>query len=236
MTEKFFSIVAELADGSSSLLGVQSESSSAAFRQVRDRADVRRVGRVTEVTEAEFGRIARGGMPAPSAPPKQDAAPAPRPEGPVVDRPATPAWTSHVISGPRTVVYAPPASGEQPFKHLKAPPERPKPPAPAPQPQRVAQQPARIAASTLAEPQAASDAEPLSMPTATGDTEYRIHKSRRRDGLPFLLQRGQWQQVKGKRAFEVQWEKGFEAREQAERHLDWVQQTERELAEFQQSA
>lgn len=232
MSEKFFSVVAALADGSTEVVPVRAESTSAAFRQVRDRADVRRVGRVTEITSDAFHRIERGEQPRANEP-----APRPLAKEPPAELPAG-RWVDHVISGPRTVVYVPPAGGEQPFKHLVAPPERPKPPAPAAKP--AAQQPAsKVPAAPHPQPQhsapATADAPSLPLP-ATADTEYRISKSRRRDGLPYLLQRGRWQQVKGKRAFEVQWEKGFELREQAERHLEWVTQTERELTDFQQSA
>jgi hypothetical protein len=233
MVEKFFSVVAELADGRTNVLPVQSESSGAAFRQVRDRAGVRRVGRVTEITPDAYQRLERGEIPAANAP-----APTPRPQAePQPQRPIEPR-VNHVISGPRTVIFTPRrVGGEQPFKHLVAPPERPEPPAPAPAPQpRVAPQPAaRPAAQPAPQPERVSDTPSLPMPPS-GDTEYRVQKSRRRDGLPYLLQRGRWQQVKDKRVFDVQWEKGFEGREQAERHLEWVRQTERELADFQQSA
>ena len=239
MAEKFFSVVAELADGSTKVVPVRAEAAGAAFREVRVRADVRRVGRVTEITPDAYEHLERG-----EQPPANE--PAPRPSG--AERRAEPSaaeppterhsarWVDHVISGPRTVVYVPPRGGEQPFKHLVAPPERPKPPAPAPQPG-AAQQPPAAAKAPAARDQAALPADAPSLPLpATAETEYRISKSRRQDGLPYLLQRGRWQQLMGKRAFEVQWEKGFEGREQAERHLEWVKQTERELTDFQQSA
>jgi hypothetical protein len=216
-------------------VSAKGQSSGDAFRQVRGRPDVRRVGRVTEITPAGFDNLERNGPQ-----PVRDAAPEPRREAtpghdsaPVEHK--SPNWAGHVISGPRTVVYAPPKGGEQPFKNLNIPPERlakPKPPAP-PKPQPVVSKPAATAA-VVAAPEDSSA--PLPMPAPAAGTEYRIYKSRRQDGLPYLLQRGQWQQLKGKRAFDVQWEKGFAEREQAERHLEWVTQNEREMAEFQQSA
>ncbi len=232
MAEKFFSVVAALADGSTKVVPVRAEAPGAAFREVRDRADVRRVGRVTEITPDAYQRLERGEQPPANEPaPRPSAAAEPAP----AERPAA-RWVDHVISGPRTVVYVTPTGGEQPFKHLVALPERPKPP--APQPARAAQKPAAVQVPAAPQSQAqppADESPSLPLPSTT-EVEYRISKSRRRDGLPYLLQRGQWQQLKGKRAFEVQWEKGFEGREQAERHLEWVKQTERELTDFQQSA
>jgi hypothetical protein len=64
-------------------------------------------------------------------------------------------------------------------------------------------------------------------------TEYRIVKSRRRDGLPYLVQRGHWQQSNGRRTFDMQWEKGFADRAAAEKHLGWIEQNEREMAALQ---
>jgi hypothetical protein len=236
MMEKFFSVVAELADGTTQVLSAKGQSSGDAFRQVRERPDVRRVGRVSEITPAGFDNLERSGPQ-----PVRDAAPEARPgampgrdSAPIEHK--SPNWVGHVISGPRTVVYAPPAGGEQPFKNLNIPPERlakPKPvPPPAPKPQPVVAKPAPAAPAVASE----ESSSPLPMPAAETAAEYRIYKSRRQDGLPYLLQRGQWQQLKGKRAFDVQWEKGFAEREQAERHLEWVTQNEREMAEFQQSA
>ena len=64
-------------------------------------------------------------------------------------------------------------------------------------------------------------------------TEYRVIKSRRRDGLPYLVQRGQWQQANGRRTFDVRWEKGFADREAADKHLGWIENNEREMAALQ---
>jgi hypothetical protein len=224
MAEKSFSVIAEFADGTTKVVPVHSESSGQAFRQVREMPGVRRVGRVAEITPGTAHDLAQGR----SQPAQQPAAEVRRAQS------AAGNWKDHVISGPRTVVFAPPAGGEQPFKNLYIPPERLKP-QPPPQPAK-----AKVAIAVLAPKPAPSpvavDATPIPMPAAATAVEYRITKSRRRDGLPYLLQRGQWQQLAGKRAFEVQWEKGFDERDKAEQHLEWVKQTERELASLHQSA
>ncbi len=67
--------------------------------------------------------------------------------------------------------------------------------------------------------------------TETRPPEYRIVKSRRQSGEPYLLQRGHWREQKGKRVFEAEWEKGFAEREKAEHHQAWVERNARELAE-----
>ncbi len=221
MTDKFFSVVAELADGTSKVVPVRAGSSGEAFHHARELPDVKRVGRVAEISESAFAGLGEGRAVAiehkPSAQPHVE-----RPEpAAAAARPFVP----HVISGPRTVVYAPPAGGEQPFKHLKAPPERPKPPqAPAPQ-----------VAKAVPAPKAVKDSDDASMkmPQPAPPSQYRVVKSRRRDGLPYLVQRGQWQETNGRRSFDVQWEKGFEDREQAEKHLEWIELNEREMTALQ---
>ena len=50
--------------------------------------------------------------------------------------------------------------------------------------------------------------------------EYRIMKSRRQTGEPYLLQRGKWQTENGKRVFRVESEKGFATREEAGRAME----------------
>jgi hypothetical protein len=219
MTEKCFSVVAELADGTSKVLPVRAGSSGEAFRQVRETPRVRRVGRVAEISEPAFAALGEGKPVAArqQTPPTSvsqikptDVSESPRP------------LVQHVISGPRTVVYAPPTGGEMPFKHLQAPPERPKPP-------QTAKPPAAKKAPELN----ATPAESMRMPQAPSATQYRVVKSRRRDGLPYLVQRGQWQQLHDKRTFDVQWEKGFPDREQAVKHLDWVEHNEQELVALQ---
>jgi hypothetical protein len=130
-----------------------------------------------------------------------------------------------VISGPRTVVYAPPTGGEQPFKHLKAPPERPKPVEPA--------KPQAAKAAPAPKPVQETGGAPMKLSQPALPSEYRVVKSRRRDGLPYLVQRGQWQETNGRRSFDVQWEKGFEDRAQADKHLEWIELNEREMAALQ---
>jgi hypothetical protein len=73
------------------------------------------------------------------------------------------------------------------------------------------------------------DLDPLSL-------EYRVVRSRRTGGQPYLLQRGTWSDRDGKRTFKLDWEKGFDERDKADRHLQWVQQSELELAEVVDSA
>jgi hypothetical protein len=225
MTEKFFSVVAELEDGTSKVVPVRAGSSGEAFRHARELPGVKRVGRVAEISESAFADLGEGRAvlieqkpnARPQAERSQPAAATAAADGPFVP---------HVISGPRTVVYAPPTGGEQPFKHLKAPPERPKPIEPA-KPQTAKATPA--AAKTAKD---AGDAT-MKMSQPSLPIEYRIVKSRRRDGLPYLVQRGQWNEANGRRSFDVQWEKGFEDRAGAEQHLEWIEHNERELAALQ---
>jgi len=223
MTEKCFSVVAELADGSSKVLPVRAGSSGEAFRQVRETPGVRRVGRVSEISEAVLAELGEGKAVARQIAPPPPPTPVSHVEK-MQESDASRPFVPHVISGPRTVVYAPPTGGEMPFRHLTPPPERPKPVAtPKPQPSNKTQEPKTNSSAV----------EPMRMPQVPAATEYRVVKSRRRDGLPYLVQRGHWQQLKDKRAFDVQWEKGFPDREQAIKHLDWIEHNERELAALQ---
>jgi hypothetical protein len=236
MTDKFFSVVAELEDGTSKVLPVRAGASGEAFRHARELPGVRRVGRVAEISEAAFAGLGQGR--AVSAPPPatviQHQPEKTNPESPAA-RPSVP----HVISGPRTVVYAPPAGGEQPFKNFTVPPERLAVDAPRPQPAKPAVAIARpkpvtapaVAATASVRPTEPDDSMRIAQPPSP--TEYRIVKSRRRDGLPYLVQRGQWQQANGRRTFDVQWEKGFADREAAEKHLGWIEHNEREMSALQ---
>src|SRR5688500_15704314 len=52
--ERFFSVAVELADGTSTQLKVRGETPAEACKEVRARADVRRVGKVTEIGEGNF--------------------------------------------------------------------------------------------------------------------------------------------------------------------------------------
>jgi hypothetical protein len=231
MTDKFFSVVAELEDGTSKVLPVRAGSSGEAFRHARDQAGVRRVGRVAEIAEPVFAALGEGRAVAAVAQARlvQEQPEKTNPDSP--PRPSVP----HVISGPRTVVYAPPARGEQPFKNFTVPPERLAVDAPKPQPAKLAvAKPtpiAAVAATPAAAPVESDDSMRISQ--APSATEYRIVKSRRRDGLPYLVQRGQWQQANGRRTFDVQWEKGFADREAADKHLGWIEHNEREMAALQ---
>jgi hypothetical protein len=196
LAEKKYDVVAEMEDGGTKVLAVRAESPSQAFGIARAMPGVRRVGRVSEPGQhaghARHDRTAQdNGAPERFAPSGAGSIAIP-------------------LAGPRVVLPAPRGGGEQPFRFLEAPPERPKP-APAPAP--VAAKPAKP--SPAAVPSA--DA-----PSISADPEYRIVKSRRRDGQPFLLQRGRWQAANGKRTFQVEWEQGFDTREAAEGHRDSV--------------
>jgi len=206
-TEKYFSVVVELSDGKKKALAVRGESSGQVFQQIKHQPDVRRVGKVTEVSQAAFDAIVEG-RERPSSPPPNRADPNP-PE-------RNDKWIGHVISGPRVISDTRP-SGEQPFKHLQPPPERPKPQKRDPEPSR------RPAGNRSAKPVSTVKPAPAAGQAATGAAtspvaEYRIYKSRRQDGPPYLLQRGSWEQIKGKRVFQVEWEKDFPTREEAVMH------------------
>jgi hypothetical protein len=213
-TERYFSVVVETGDGKSKALPVRGESSGQAFQQARQQPDVRRVGKVTEISRAVFDAIVEGREPAAaSASEEARRHPAERNDK----------WIGHVIAGPRVAIHDRP-SGEQPFKHLRAPPERPKPPKrdPEPLPQPPASSQVVQPVAKPGEPAAAQPAAEV-LGTTSPAAEYRILKSRRQDGPPYLLQRGTWQQHKGKRAFQVEWEKDFATRDEAEKARDATQ-------------
>lgn len=248
--ERFFSVVVEKEDGRAETVRLSGSTPGAAFQQAKQMPGVRRVGKVAEVSgrapmpdatrvPASAGNGAANG--AASASPTR-AAPAPAP----IRRERAAGYdpkVGFVLTGPRVVIQPRRAGGEQPFRHLQAPPEqygppKPLPPQPAPvevEVQAPASSPPVEPAPVVAEqPQAAphpAPAAPALLSEASAAPEYRIYKSRRRDGLPYLLQRGSWRGVGGKRLFEAAWEKGFAQREQAERHLVWLAQSEREMAE-----
>lgn len=250
--ERFFSVIAEFADGSTRTVRVRGDSPSEVYQQVRAMPDVRRVGRVTELSEQAFGSTQAdrsGQQPRPQRRPdasaRQESAPQERPgTAEPTERDAN-RLVGNSISGPRVVRHARPTGGEQPFKHLVAAPglvERPPPP-----PKPVAEvkppaPPAAVAASTPSPALArvAGDGEPSEETAATSSAntgrELRIVKSRRRDGLPYLLQRGAWRQHGNKRVFDAGWEKGFAERAQAEKHLTWLQSMEEDHAEVEQHA
>lgn len=249
LVERFFAVSVEFADGRTGQLKVRGESPAEVFKDVRARSDVRRVGKVMPIDEAAFhsdrpvasASVVRPSPVTPSKPVQSESATEPSFD------PRTPreAIMGFTISGPRVVRDAKPLGYEQPFKNLRAPagsvslpmePEAPKavfsPFGPVKGP--IANDPSRP--SVFAKPAPAvveqpPAAEPATPATAS-DREYRIVKSRRQTGEPYLLQRGVWSQIKGKRVFEVEWEKGFESREKAEKQQTWLGQMAREAAEL----
>ena len=257
---KFFSVVAEMENGTKALVPAQGGAADEAFRQVKGTPGVRRVGKVTEITQADHDALLRGERinPSPSRvphPPQStrrdgksgagrdsnhahpDRSEGDAGHGPVAhDEPAARrAAAGHAISGPRVIQHAP-RSGEKPFTFFSVPPPRPKPPRPpepkpalkpAPQadPKPVAAKPKPAAPSVAPTDEAAETAA-----TPMGGA-YRIVKSRRQDGSPYLLQRGDWHEQGGKRTFKVEWEKGFADRAAAEKHQEWVTKTHQEHAE-----
>ena len=207
-TEKYFSVVVELDNGEKRALPVRGETSGQVFHQIKQQPEVRRVGKVTEISRSAFDAIVEGREPAPE--PGRDQPNRNPPE-------RSDKWIGHVIAGPRVISHARPSGGEQPFKHLQAPPERPKPRkrVPEPSPQPPARAPSAEPITAFRPPAAPPAADPVA-PTPSPAVEYRILKSRRQGGPPYFLQRGAWQQLKGKRAFIVEWEKDFNTREEAE--------------------
>jgi hypothetical protein len=221
---------------------VRAGAAGEAFRRARDLPGVRRVGRVVEISAAALAELGQGRAVAAQSPAAQQQQKQPEkanPESSPTPRPFVP----QVISGPRTVVYAPPARGEQPFKNFTVPPERLSVDAPRPQPAKLIAPPKPVVqpkpttelkpAAAVAAVQPAESDDSMRISQSPFPTEYRIVKSRRRDGLPYLVQRGQWQQTSGRRTFDAQWEKGFADREAAEKHLGWIEHNEREMAALQ---
>src|SRR4051812_46189561 len=68
MTDKFFSVVAELQDGTSKVLPVRAGAPGEAFRHARELPSVRRVGRVAEISEAAYADLGQGRSVAAAAP------------------------------------------------------------------------------------------------------------------------------------------------------------------------
>src|SRR5258708_37867600 len=95
----------------------------------------------------------------------------------------------YAISGPRVVIDVQRRAGEKPFKHLQPPPERPEVPKPAKQ--------------ELTAPQ--NRVEVTSQSDDAITRAYRIVKSRRRDGQPYLLPRGLGRGRDGRRSFAGDW-------------------------------
>jgi hypothetical protein len=262
--EKFFSVAAELAGGETKVLPVRGRSAGEAFQEAKTNPGVRRVGKVTEITPGHYEALQRGEIPA-VAPASGARAPGSNgrhtsPEQP--DPTTARAQLNPPLSGPRVVLQARPTGGEQPFRHLQAPPERlgppPKPqpqaaPKPKPQPTATPASPPPSGTTPAASPQPVTQVAPTAGPSSSEPTagaigaatgadaadaprEYRIVKSRRQGGDPYLLQRGQWHDRAGKRTFTVDWEKGFPTRPDAERHQQWLSHREQELADLRRQA
>jgi len=237
MLEKFYSVAVEMEDGHRKTLAVKAKGSGQAFASAKAAEGVRRVGKVTEIDADDFAHVGKGGTikekPADRQPSRdrqgesgrkseKPSSPAQRktltPAEPIAARPSGP----YANTGPRIVTHVRTRTGEQPFKHLQAPPERPKPPAPPAAPAKKSNA-AKAAATKVtkadkpAKPKAAKAlAKKSSEKKAPADDNTRIVKSRRQDGPPYLLQLGAWKEVGGKRVFTVESEKGFDTREAAE--------------------
>ncbi|QOV91271.1 hypothetical protein [Humisphaera borealis] len=294
LVERFFSVSVELTDGRSTQLKVRGESPAEVFKDVRARADVRRVGKVVEIDEGSF-HSERPISSASSVPSTSTSSAtssgngsssrsASKPSGGndrvATDRPAkdhgtndragtdrhqgedhqspsdpkTPreALIGFTISGPRVIRSVKPVAYERPTNHFRAPIPKFNPLPPQSKPAfspfgpvkgPVANDPSRPSvfakpAPAAEAPQAQVPAPSSEAPATAGDSatvverDYRIVKSRRQSGEPYLLQRGTWGQVKGKRAFIVEWEKGFDSREKAEKQQTWLEQMARESAEL----
>lgn len=237
-------MIVEHEDGRTETLRLSGASPGAAFQQAKQTPGVRRVGKVAEVGSRTAPDPVRPGgngsrsSPAPGAASDQPQ-PAPAP-GRNERAGGYDPKLGFVLSGPRVVLHAR-AGGEQPFRNLQAPPE---PFGPSKSlfldalkateetaaAERAAEA-ARRAELAAIEAAAAAECQAAEAARAAAEPKYRIYKSRRRDGLPYLLQRGTWRDAGGKRLFETGWEKGFARRDEAERHLAWLEQNEREMSE-----
>lgn len=226
LEERQFSVVAEMEDGRTQVVPVRAERAGDAFRQVKAMPGVRRVGRVAE------GRLDAPPRPREqSAPADESAERTPEPQRPALPRDVL---IGRVMTGPRVVIDARRSGVERPFAHIP-PSDRPMPPAPpkpvVPPPPPPAAVP-QVATPVAPAPQAEAAPAQVAPESAPAGREYRILKSRRRDGMPYLLQRGSWRDGGGKRVFESDWEKGFATREEAEKHMDWLKHTEQEIAQL----
>lgn len=246
--EQVYTVEVEMADGTRTVVQVRGDTAGEAYRQARDTPGVRRVGRVTAGSRGPEGSRGNSAARSGNNPVRPGVASAHRQASP--EAPASPAHRGQLlglaISGPRLVRETRAPGGERPFAHLQPPPPRPEPIHP-PKPVKVAvAQPAVVTAqvavsasapaTTVTRQPATAGTVPTQPATSTtpalGDREYRIVKSRRKDGLPYLLQRGTWGQVGTKRVFASTWEKGFDAREKAEAHQAWAERMAAEIAEF----
>lgn len=234
--EKSFSIAVEMESGEKRTLTVAGSSSGSVFQQVKAMPGVRRVGRVAEV--GANGYVA---PPQTSSAGREQKADDRRQQSPAA--PAAAATTGTFAgTGPRVVLSSRQKTGEQPFKNLYVPPERlavfkpapPPPPKPIVRAPVAAPAPVVVAAAPkpVESPAEQEQTAPSTGSLETASLEYRIVKSRRQNGDPYLLQRGTWGELKGKRAFSINWEKGFPDREKAEAHQRWMAQMAAEMAEM----
>lgn len=237
--EKSFSIAVEMESGEKRTLTVAGPTSGSVFQQVKAMPGVRRVGRIAEV--GANGYVA---PPQTSSAGREQKADDRRQQSPAAAAAAGAAATGAFAgTGPRVVLSSRQKTGEQPFKNLYVPPERLAvfKPAPPPPPKPVmkvvpvvkpaaapAPAPAPVAAPMPVE-EPVKQAQEVVTPAASA-LEYRIVKSRRQNGDPYLLQRGTWSELKGKRVFSIDWEKGFADREKAEAHQRWMAQMAAEMA------
>ena len=234
--EKFYSAAVELQGGEHKTIRVHGPSLSAVFQQLKAMPGVRRVGKVSELSSPDAPIHTERAHHAPAAHAKS--AHSKTSHGKAShdhESSAQPKSGEFRSSGPRVVIHAQRSGGLQP------PPPRRKPlhPAKIKTPALMLKYP--VAHAPVAKAPVAKPAAPVEVPQSTPAAvdaaadatphEYRVTKSRRQSGDPFLLQRGSWYEAKGKRTFVVDWEKGFQDREKAEKHQAWLERTQQELSD-----
>ena len=227
--EKFYSVAVEMEDGRRKTLALKARGSGQAFAQAKDTPNVRRVGKVTEIAASDFEHVSKGGtLKESSAPVHRERHPEPHHKAAAHSKSEKPAAARHepaarpaayANTGPRVVSHARTRTGEQPFKHLQAPPERPKPPAAPAKAHTAAKAKTEKAEKSAKSSKPKAAKAPAKKSAAKTDENTRIIKSRRQDGPPYLVQRGSWKEAGGKRVFTIESEKGFDTREEAEAEL-----------------
>jgi hypothetical protein len=226
MSGRMYSVDVELENGARTVVQVEAESSSDAYRQARETANVRRVGRVTEGVRNTHSAATETPRREEERRPGEDRARTQR----APERQMSPAHRGqllgNMIAGPRVVREARVVGGERPFAHLQPPPPRPEPIRPPVKPAK-----AKTTVAAAPQPKAVAVVAP-----AVPGTDYRVVKSRRKDGQPYLLQRGTWSTQGTKRTYAAEWEKGFDTREQAEKHQAWLLEMASDHAEVLQLA
>ena len=187
----FFNHVAEMEDGKQKTLPVRGKTSSDVFQKVKAMPGVRRVGKVTEISEAAHDALVHGkphaDRPAEPQPARRTSARPPQARPPGTRPPRSSGRNSTRDFRSVRVVHhgRQERPGEQPFRHLQPPPDALGARAPP-----TKEQSRQARAVVRAREQAAAP-----------HREYRIVKSRRAGGEPYLLQRGNWHLHKGKRIF-----------------------------------